>query len=110
LVLAGDAAHVVSPIGGQGMNLGWLDAVALADAVGRVRERGPAAYGPELAAYERRRRRSAQVALWRAALNTRLGRPAGPRRAAARDALLRRALRPPWASHLAGVFSMRGLA
>ena len=28
-LLAGDAAHVVSPIGGQGMNLGWLDAEKL---------------------------------------------------------------------------------
>lgn len=28
-LLAGDSAHVVSPIGGQGMNLGWLDAEKL---------------------------------------------------------------------------------
>src|SRR5690606_12138386 len=30
VVLAGDAAHGISPIGGQGMTLGWLDALALA--------------------------------------------------------------------------------
>ena len=36
LLLAGDAAHVHSPAGGQGMNLGIQDAVALADALGVV--------------------------------------------------------------------------
>ncbi len=36
LVLAGDAAHVHSPAGGQGMNLGIQDAVALADILARV--------------------------------------------------------------------------
>jgi 2-polyprenyl-6-methoxyphenol hydroxylase-like FAD-dependent oxidoreductase len=33
VLLAGDAAHVHSPAGGQGMNAGILDAVALADAL-----------------------------------------------------------------------------
>lgn len=36
LLLAGDAAHVHSPAGGQGMNLGIQDAVSLADAVAAV--------------------------------------------------------------------------
>ncbi|CAN5772249.1 NAD(P)/FAD-dependent oxidoreductase [soil metagenome] len=36
IVLAGDAAHVHSPAGGQGMNLGIQDAVALGDALSSV--------------------------------------------------------------------------
>jgi 2-polyprenyl-6-methoxyphenol hydroxylase-like FAD-dependent oxidoreductase len=36
LLLSGDAAHVHSPAGGQGMNLGIQDGVALADALARV--------------------------------------------------------------------------
>jgi 2-polyprenyl-6-methoxyphenol hydroxylase-like FAD-dependent oxidoreductase len=36
ILLAGDAAHVHSPAGGQGMNLGIQDAVALAEALTQV--------------------------------------------------------------------------
>jgi 2-polyprenyl-6-methoxyphenol hydroxylase-like FAD-dependent oxidoreductase len=41
MLLAGDAAHVHSPAGGQGMNLGIQDAVALADALAAVLNGGP---------------------------------------------------------------------
>ncbi len=41
LLLAGDAAHVHSPAGGQGMNLGIQDAVALADALAGVLDGEP---------------------------------------------------------------------
>ena len=33
ILLAGDVAHVHSPVGGQGMNLGICDAVAVAHAI-----------------------------------------------------------------------------
>jgi 2-polyprenyl-6-methoxyphenol hydroxylase-like FAD-dependent oxidoreductase len=36
VILAGDAAHVHSPAGGQGMNMGILDAMHLADALERA--------------------------------------------------------------------------
>jgi 2-polyprenyl-6-methoxyphenol hydroxylase-like FAD-dependent oxidoreductase len=41
LLLAGDAAHVHSPAGGQGMNLGIQDGIALADALAGVLAGGP---------------------------------------------------------------------
>jgi 2-polyprenyl-6-methoxyphenol hydroxylase-like FAD-dependent oxidoreductase len=41
VLLAGDAAHVHSPAGGQGMNLGIQDAVALSGAVAAVLAGGP---------------------------------------------------------------------
>ncbi|RDH78958.1 FAD-dependent oxidoreductase [Mycolicibacterium moriokaense] len=41
LLLAGDAAHVHSPAGGQGMNLGIQDAVALGEALAAVLAGGP---------------------------------------------------------------------
>ncbi len=41
LLLAGDAAHVHSPAGGQGMNLGIQDAVALSEALADVLAGGP---------------------------------------------------------------------
>jgi 2-polyprenyl-6-methoxyphenol hydroxylase-like FAD-dependent oxidoreductase len=53
ILLAGDAAHVHSPAGGQGMNLGIQDAVALADALTQVLGGAPDAVLDDYAAARR---------------------------------------------------------
>ncbi|WP_319446586.1 MULTISPECIES: FAD-dependent oxidoreductase [unclassified Mycobacterium] len=53
MLIAGDAAHVHSPAGGQGMNLGIQDAVVLADALAAVLDGGPDALLDEYSATRR---------------------------------------------------------
>lgn len=73
-VLVGDAAHEVSPIGGQGMNLGWLDAVRLVPIITASLRDGQDV-GARLAAYEKERRAQAALARRKAHINMALGRP-----------------------------------
>ena len=70
----GDTAHEVSPIGGQGMNLGLLDAVTLAPLLASWMRTG-AAPDAGLRRWEERRLRSARAAAAMATVNTVLGRP-----------------------------------
>lgn len=93
LVVIGDAAHEVSPIGGQGLNLGLLDAVTLAPLLARwVRERS--APDLELLRWERRRVASARRAARLADLNTALGRSLPPTMDRARRVGVRTMLSP----------------
>jgi 2-polyprenyl-6-methoxyphenol hydroxylase-like FAD-dependent oxidoreductase len=61
VLLAGDAAHVHSPAGGQGMNIGIQDGLALADHLVHVSSNG--GYPADLDAYERERRPVAEAVL-----------------------------------------------
>lgn len=64
LALIGDAAHAIHPLAGQGVNLGFLDAAALADAIDLGLERGRDIAGLwTLRHYERARRGENQLML-----------------------------------------------
>ncbi|KKI16514.1 MULTISPECIES: FAD-dependent oxidoreductase [unclassified Leucobacter] len=76
LFAIGDAAHEISPIGGQGMNLGLLDAAGLAPILA-ARLRLDDDQDRELVRWERQRLASARTAARIAGLNTALGRPRG---------------------------------
>ena len=96
IVLAGDAAHVISPIGGQGMNMAWLNVRDLADAIGRFGA-GEKAFSEYAKVVRQRFRKFAN----RAAFNTRIGRPGHP------EWLLRLAVRALSSPMLRGITARR---
>lgn len=108
VVLIGDAAHEVSPIGGQGMALGLMDAAALAPLLSRaLGDGGGDTFGGGLADFSSARLRSASRAGRQAHLNMLLGRPL-PRTA---DAVRSRgissvAAHPAWVDAVAQRFTM----
>jgi 2-polyprenyl-6-methoxyphenol hydroxylase-like FAD-dependent oxidoreductase len=106
-LLIGDAAHEISPIGGQGMNLGWLDADALAPIlVDAVRERDGVPDPARIARWERDRMASARRAAVQSEINTALGRPVRGLTRVVRDAGLSAVLASPAAAGLASVYAM----
>lgn len=108
VILAGDAAHEVSPIGGQGMNLGWRDAVVLADTLERVIA-DPGSAERELSTYELLRRRAAYRATRQAAFNMAMGAPRAGMPLRIRNGIVRAAATPPAGAFFARAFTMRWL-
>lgn len=109
VVLIGDAAHEISPIGGQGITLGWLDALALAPLLEAAAHQGlrrDLQLDPRFRRLERLRLRSARWAGLLAHANMALGRPLPIPVTRARDAALRIALRLPLRHRLARAYSM----
>ncbi|MEJ1086763.1 NAD(P)/FAD-dependent oxidoreductase [Microbacterium sp. Mu-80] len=105
VVLLGDAAHEISPIGGQGMNLGWANALELAG----VLIRGPRVGGDELGVYARRVARAAADAQRRAGFYMSMGAPADAGRQRARELLIRMLGMPPLRGAAASLVTMRGI-
>jgi len=104
VLLCGDAAHVMSPIGGQGMNTGFGDAQLAAHIISRYRSREP--WPEQCSAYDHRRHRAFRFSADRAALGMWIGTRRGSlsrfRTLLLRDFLLH----GPFAGYLSRHFAM----
>lgn len=105
IALVGDAAHQISPIGGQGMNLGWVGAQRLSADIITTLGQGR----PDFRTYARSQQRAARRAQRRARFNMRMGAPVPRPLDAARRAATRMLGHPVFRPLLRRIFTMRGL-
>ncbi|WP_395741948.1 FAD-dependent oxidoreductase [Prosthecobacter sp.] len=101
IIFCGDAAHGMSPIGGQGMNTGFADAEFLAEILTRSEPL------ELLAAYNRCRRRAVKAAIFRAEWGMWLGTWRGRGRSVLRDFILKYVFcRGPIARRMGAFYAM----
>lgn len=109
VILAGDAAHVVSPIGGQGMNLGWLDCKALVEILTSAKHNEFFDIPQhQLDSYTLNQQKIIRKAARRAEINMRLGRSSQV--PFIKDTFVKLMLHSPLKNQVARLFTMRGLA
>ena len=106
IILAGDSAHVVSPIGGQGMNLGWIGAWKLSQALSSIQEQ-PTKSEHYLSQYQKEQQLISKKVALRAEWNMRLGRKR--KIPFFKKALITVLLNTPLRKLAAEQFAMRGL-
>ena len=106
IALVGDAAHVVSPIGGQGMNLGWIHARLLAEELKSFFS-GDTARKKLLRNYASEVKKNTRKVVLRSELNMRLGRK--KQIPMLRNALVWVMLNTPLKKVMAKLFTMRKL-
>ncbi len=107
VLLAGDAAHVVSPIGGQGMNLGWMGAWEIANRLKSLLQSQKIIASDLLNDYSNRHQKIVHKAKRRAEMNMIIGRKRTW--VFLRNLIVRGMLRPPFHNKVAELFTMRGL-
>jgi len=106
ILLAGDSAHIVSPIGGQGMNLGWITAKSASETILKCFDQ-PEKQNEFIANYSKNAIKTAKQVALRAEVNMWLGRkrtyPFG------RNLLARLIVNTPLQKIMAKMFTMRWL-
>lgn len=103
IALLGDAAHETSPIGGQGMNLGWMAARHLAETIRRGLRDGEG----DLREYGRSARRAAMRAQRRSFFYMTMGRPARAPQLIARNGVITLLGTAPFRARTADMITMR---
>jgi 2-polyprenyl-6-methoxyphenol hydroxylase-like FAD-dependent oxidoreductase len=107
IVLCGDSAHSMSPIGGQGMNTGFADAEFLYHILrGHYLKPGSYDTGAMLEKYDRYRRVAAFTAIRRAEMSMKIGTIKGRSVSALRNSLIFLLMHTPLVNFIPHYFSM----